>query len=174
MTTTYHDKPPSSCWMTLYAIHTRWQGYLVRGRILFQVLPWKRCKFWFHVRPHFIFSVKQEHVATIFIIVTCVNRNTSSIIRKKHGENWPLQVTILLSNDTTHTPAQGYHYKWQRVRGKILVKVLTWRCRKFFFFFNSSWAETYHHHICDNNLFQLKYFTVLHRKHYPHKNILLR
>ena len=35
-------------------------------------------------------------------------------------------------------------------------------------------AETYHYHICDYNLFELKYFTVLHTKHYPHKHILNR
>ena len=89
--------------------HTQAQG--IRGRILLTVLSWKRCKFCFHVRPDFIFSVKQNHVATIFIIETCVNRNTSSIIHKKRDENLLLQVTILLLNDAIHTSAQGYYDK---------------------------------------------------------------
>jgi len=46
-----------------------------------------------------------------------VNRNTSSIIHKKHEENLPLQVTIFLLNDAINTSAQGYYNKRRQVRG---------------------------------------------------------
>jgi len=125
---------PVAILLLIQYTHTRAQGYYykrrhVRERILLNLLSWKGCKFCFHIRPDFIFSVKQKHVATIFIIVTCVNRNTSSIIHKKHDENLPLQVTILLLNDAIHASAQGRHNKWHHVRGRILLKLLQWtRC----------------------------------------------
>lgn len=40
------------------------------------------CTLCFNIRPEFIVSVKPKNTAIIFVIMTCVNRNTSSIKHK--------------------------------------------------------------------------------------------